>query len=127
MVIGGGGGSLPPRREVLTGWRRRAPATRPAGAGRRRGGCWAGRRLLVVARELTQLGRRLRVETRELLAVRAHARPEIAAWVADEALRHCRVPLGFGGVTVCESPEVSSQARAVARLCPLDELLDFNR
>jgi len=57
--------------------------------------------------------------------VRAHAGPEIAAWVANEALRHRRVPLGFGGVAVRESREMRSEARVVARLCPLDELLYF--
>ena len=79
----------------------------------------------MVARQLTKLSRRLRIEIRELLAVRAHAGPEIAAWVANEALRHRRVPLGFGGVTVRESREMRSEARVVARLCPLDELLYF--
>ena len=51
--------------------------------------------------------------------------PKIAAWVANKALRHRRVPLGFGGVTIRESREVCSEARVVARLCPLHELLHF--
>jgi hypothetical protein len=36
------------------------------------------------------------------------------------------VALGFGGVTIRESGEVCSEARVVARLCPLHELLHFN-
>jgi hypothetical protein len=56
----------------------------------------------MVGCELPQLGRRLCIEIRELLAVRAHACPKIADWIANEALRHRRVPLGFGRVTIRE-------------------------
>jgi hypothetical protein len=87
---------------------------------------WHRRQFLVIRRELTQLSRRLRIEIRELLAVRAHACPKVATWVANKALRHRRVALGFGGVTIRESREVCSEARVVARLCPLHELLHFN-
>ena len=55
-----------------------------------------------------------------------HAGPEIAAWVANEALRHRRVPLGFGCVALSESCEVCSQACVVAWLRPLDELLHLD-
>ena len=79
----------------------------------------------MVRGELTQLSRRLRIEIRELLAVRAHAGPKIAAWVADEALRHRRVPFGFGHIAIRESSEVRGEARVIARLSPLDELLHF--
>ena len=51
--------------------------------------------------------------------------PKIAAWVANEALRHRRVPLGFGHIAIRESCEVCSETRVVARLCSLDELLHF--
>ena len=77
----------------------------------------------MVGCELTELGRRLCIEMRELLAVRAHACSKVAAWVANEALRHRCVALGFGRVTLCQSSEVRREASAIARLGPLDELL----
>src|SRR5699024_2752746 len=81
---------------------------------------------LVVSGELAELGCRLRIEIRELLAVHAHACSKVATWIANEALRHRRVALGLGCVTIRERCEVRSEARVVARLCPLDELLHFN-
>ena len=123
VVIGGCARLGRHRVEFLIGRRRRACASLEAGAGRRRRRCGTGSQFLVVGCELTQLSRRLRIEIRELLAVRAHAGPKIAAWVANEALRHRRVPLGFGRIALSESGEVRSEARVVARLCSFDELL----
>ena len=81
----------------------------------------------MVSCELTEFGCRLRIEIRELLAVRAHACPKVATWIANEALGHRRVALGFGCVTIRERREVRSEARVIARLCSLDELLHFDR
>ena len=111
--------------ELLIGRHRRPCASFEAGARRWRRRCGTRRQFLVVRGEFTQLSRRLRIEIRELLAVRAHAGPKIAAWVANEALRHRRVPLGFGCIAIRESSEVCREARVIARLGPLDELLHF--
>ena len=87
--------------------------------------CPTACQLLVIRGKLTQRRRRLRVQICESRAVHAHASSEAAVRIATDVLRHRHVRLCLGGVPVAESGEVGTQARVIAWLGALDELLHF--
>ena len=115
-VLGGRAGLGGERFELLVGGLTRTGA--PFEAGARSGRCrrGTGRQLLVVRCQLTYRRGCLCVERRKLFAMGAHTRPQTATWVATEALRHRRVPRGFGCVLLSKGSEVSGEARMITRL-----------
>jgi hypothetical protein len=76
----------------------------------------------VIGDEFAYGRRRLRIQIRKPLAVHAHARPEIAAGVSNEALRHRDVPLRFGGVSIRQGGEMRDKTHMVGGLCTCDQL-----
>ena len=99
----------------------RPRSVRPLPAASRR----TPRQFLMVRRELTQLSGRLRIEIREPLTVLAHACPRLRLGLPPKLCAIDVRRFASAAYRSASAVKCAAEARIIARLRPLDELLHF--
>src|SRR5262245_50999952 len=109
---------------VLVGFRGAGTSLEWSAVAGRSGGP-AACQLVVICSQFASRCRRLIIQSRQAFAVRAHAKAQVPAWVANEALGHAEVSLGLRGIAITQSGEMCAEACMVRQFSTGDQLLYF--